>query len=259
MKNFREHFLFFTNKIRNKENFAFARYSDGEMYILQNKQLVLDEGVIQIGNQTQRGFYQKADFKSFDPIHHAWLNDELIDAFKHKQPNYYKGISCSCCVGKENFDWQIELHGGDDDSLTWANLWVNANYPAFIMNTLPLFYSRDCVFVGNENADISKFPFFVKDFRVGYNAMVNDYYKIEDIKQWIRENNIENHLFLFSASTFSNLAIYELFKTFPNNSYVDIGTCLAPMMNMPTERGYLQEFWGYRNGGDTQKVCIWNE
>jgi hypothetical protein len=146
----------------------------------------------------------------------------------------------------------------DADSLTWSNLWVNGNYPAFIQYTLPNFYNRDCVFVGHEKADISKFPFFVKDFRVGYNAMINDYGKIEDIKSWIRDNNIKNHLFLFSASTFSNLAIYELFKEFPENSYVDIGTCLTPMMDMPIERDYLKRFWLYVGGGDLQKMCIWN-
>jgi hypothetical protein len=161
-------------------------------------------------------------------------------------------------VGKEAFDWQVDLHGGDDESLTWANLWVNGNYPAFIMNTLPIFYSKDCVFVGHESADTSKLPFIKKDFRVGYNAMINDYGKIEDIKNWIRENNIENHLFLFSASTFSNLAIYELFKEFPNNSYVDIGTCLTPMMNMPTERDYLKGFWSYRGSASLNQICKWN-
>jgi hypothetical protein len=88
--------------------------------------------------------------------------------------------------------------------------------------------------------------------------MINDYGKIEDIKNWIRENNIENHLFLFSASTFSNFAIYELFKEFPNNSYVDIGTCLTPMMDMPTERDYLTGFWSYRGSVSLGQICKWN-
>ena len=257
-KNFREHFIKFTEKIRSGENFAFARYSDGELYILQNKELKLDQGLIQIGDHKQMGVYEPADFKHFDPIQHNEFQQKLIEAYQHKQSGYYKGITCSCCIGKKEFDWQIDLHGGDDESLTWSNLWVNGNYPAFITQTLPIFYNKECVFVGHEKADISKFPFFVKDFRVGYNAMINDYGKIEDIKNWIKENNIENHLFLFSASTFSNLAIYELFKEFPNNSYVDIGTCLTPMMDMPIERDYLKRFWYYAGGGDLQKICIWN-
>ena len=257
-KDFRQHFVMFSEKIRAKENFAFSRYSDGELYILQNRELKLDQGLIQIGDEKQGGVYQPADFKHFDPKEHGFYQQKLIDAFKHRQVGYYKGLTCSCCIGKKDFDWQIDLHGGDDESLTWANLWVNGNYPAFITHTLPIFYNRDCVFVGHTDADITKFPFFVKDFRVGYNAMINDYGKIEDIKKWIGDNNIKNHVFLFSASTFTNLAIYELFREFPDNTYVDIGTCLTPMMNMPIERDYLKRYWFYAGGGDLQKICRWN-
>jgi len=243
--------------IRNDNHFAFSRYSDGELWILQNKELKLSEDVIQVGEQKSPGVYKEADFKHYNPEVHNSFREKLIEAYKYKQPNYYKGISCKCCVGDENFQWQLDLHGGDDESLTWANLWVNGNYPAFIMHTLPILYSKDCVFVGHESADTSKLPFIKKDFRVGYNAFINDYDKIDIIRQWIKDNNIENHVFLFSASTFTNLAIYELFRDFPNNSYIDIGTCLTPMMNMPTHRGYLQAFWGYRGGADIQKICIW--
>ena len=257
MKNFREHFVYFRDKLRNKENFAFSRFSDGEMHILQNRQLKLDTNLIQIGDKNQSGVYQSPDFKHFDPKEHGFYQQKLVESLQYKQPNYYKGISCSCCVGKDNFDWQVDLAGGDDESLTWANLWVNGNYPLFVFHILPIFYSRDCVFIGHEKANLDRLPFFVKDFRVGYNAMINDYGKIEDIKEWIRTNNVKNHLFLFSASTFTNLAVVELFREFPDNTYIDIGTCLTPMMDMPTHRGYLEAFWGYKGGNDIQKICIW--
>ena len=175
MKDFKAHFDFFKQKIVNKENFAFSRFSDGEMFILQNKELKLSENLIQMGEVKQSGPYRKDDFKHFNPSEHKEFRDTLVKIFQHKQKNYYKGISCSCCVGKENFDFQIDLHGGDDESLTWANLWVNSNYPLFIQQILPLFYSKKCIFVGNKNANIKTLPFIVKDFRVGYNAMVNDY------------------------------------------------------------------------------------
>lgn len=258
MKNFREHFVKFKTKLENQEHFAFSRYSDGEMYILQNKELVLGDGVIQIGDTKQGGVYQQPDFKHFVPTEHGFYQQKLVDSLQYKQHNYFKGISCSCCVGKEQFDWQVDLAGGDDESLTWANLWVNGNYPIFINHILPIFYSRDCVFVGHEDANLERLPFFVKDFRVGYNAMINDYGKIEEIKKWIGDNNVKDKVFLFSASTFSNLAIVELFRDYPDNTYIDIGTCLTPMMDMPTHRGYLQAFWGYKGGPDIQKICKWN-
>jgi len=258
MKNFKKHFLFFKEKIVRDEKFAFSRFSDGEMFILQNKELKLDHNLIQMGDKIHSGPYKKDDFKHFDPKEHKEFQKNLVKAFRHKQKNYFKGISCSCCVGKESFDWQINLHGGDDDSLTWANLWVNSNYPLFIQEILPLLYSKNCVFVGNKNANINRLPFIKKDFRVGYNAMVNDIHIIDKIKNWIKKNKITNHIFLFSASTFSNLAIYELFKNNQDNTYIDIGTCLTPIMDMPTERDYLQGYWSYRGSNSLNLTCIWN-
>ena len=88
--------------------------------------------------------------------------------------------------------------------------------------------------------------------------MINDIHVIDDIKNWINNNNIKNHIFLFSASSFTNVAIYELFKDNVNNTFIDIGTCLTPMMNMPTERDYLQGFWNYRGSNSLNLICKWN-
>jgi hypothetical protein len=258
MKDFRNDFLMFKEKLRNGENFAFSRFSDGEMYILQNRQLKLDQSIIQIDDRVQSGPYQKADFKNFNPETDSEFQSKLVTSFQHKQKNYYKGISCSCCVGKENFDWQINLHGGDGDSLTWANIWVNSNYPSFIQEILPILYSKRCVFIGHHDADISLLPFIVKDFRVGYNAFINDYHVIKDMLNWIQNNKVQDFVFLFSASSFTNLAIYELFKQHNNNTYIDIGTCLTPLMNMPTQRDYLQGFWNYKGSNSLNLKCIWN-
>ena len=108
------------------------------------------------------------------------------------------------------------------------------------------------------DADISLLPFIVKDFRVGYNAFINDYHVIKDMLNWIQNNKVQDFVFLFSASSFTNLAIYELFKQHNNNTYIDIGTCLTPLMNMPTQRDYLQGFWNYKGSNSLNLKCIWN-
>ena len=113
------------------------------------------------------------------------------------------------------------------------------------------------VFVCNENADLSVLPFLVKDFRVGYNAMVQDYGLIEGIKSWINEHNIEGHLFLFSASSFSKMAIHQLYEFCDRNTYIDVGTTLNPFMDMRIDRTYLKSFWLGAKGSDISKICIW--
>ena len=257
MKSFKQHIQNFKQKLLDREPFAFARYSDGELFILQNKELKLDNGLIQVGNNINHGFYKAQDFKHFDPIKHEDFRHKLLEAFEYKQTNYYKGISCRCCVGDEAFNEQINIHGGDDEFLSWANLFVNSNYPIFINEILPVIQTYDTIMICHHDANLDKLEFVTKDFRVGYNAMINDYNKIQDIKNWIDQENITGKLFLFSASTFSNLAIYELFKHNPNNTYLDIGRCLTQFMNMPTERSYLQEYWYQRPGQDLNRNCIW--
>ncbi len=257
MKDFKQHIQLFKQKLMDREPFAFARYSDGELYILQNKELILGDGYIKIGDRVIQGPYKAQDHKHFNPVEHKVHRDRLIEAFQHQQYNYYKGISCKCCVGVDAFDEQIQIHGADTEFLTWANLFVNSNYPTFIEEILPVLQTYDTVMVCHRDANLDKLEFVTKDFRVGYNAMVNDYDKIDTIKSWIGKNNIEGKLFLFSASTFSNLAIHELFKYNQTNTYLDIGTCLTPFMNMPTERSYLQEYWYNIPGNDLKRNCIW--
>ena len=66
------------------------------------------------------------------------------------------------------------------------------------------------------------------------------------MSEWISKNKIENHLFLFSAASLSNLLIYELYKKFPNNIYMDIGSTLNPMLKLDgwvASRGYLRGYW----------------
>jgi hypothetical protein len=257
MKTFKQHIELFKHKLLKREPFAFSRYSDGELFILQNKNLTLDNGIIKVGDTATPGYYQSQDFKHFDPNIHGEFREKLIEAYTYKQHNYYKGISCRCCVGDEAFTFQINLQGEDNEFLTWANLFVNSNYPTFIEEILPILQTYDTVMICHRDANLANLEFVTKDFRVGYNAMINDLSKIEEMKSWIDAEKIEGRLFLFSASTFSNLAIYELFKHNSKNTYLDIGTCLTPYMEMPTQRSYLQEYWYSQPGRDLQRTCIW--
>ena len=256
MKNFEGDFYNLLNLLKTREPFAFNRFSDGELYILQNKELILDAEQVKVGQNITEGIYQAEDFKRFHPEEHSFYRDRLV-AFKFKKRNYFKGLSCRCCVGDENFQWQLDFHGEYDENFTWANLLVNGNYAKFIREMYPVFNEYKAVFVCNENADLSVLPFLVKDFRVGYNAMIQDYSLIERIKSWISENNIEGHLFLFSASSLSKMAIHQLYEFCDRNTYIDVGTTLNPFMDMRIDRTYLKSFWLGAKGSDISKICIW--
>ena len=243
--------------LKNRTPFAFNRFSDGELFILQNKELILGEVNSQVGNNIINIGYKKEDHKHFKPEEHSFYRDKLVDSFLHKQENYFKGLSCRCCIGQKDFEWQLDFHGEYDDNFTWANLLVNGNYQKFIHEMYPVFNQYKTVFICNENARTNTLPFVVKDFRVGYNAMINDYGLISDIKNWIDRHEINGYLFLFSASTFSKISIHQLYEYNNKNTYIDVGTALNAFMNMRLDRNYLKAFWLNEYHPDIDKNCIW--
>lgn len=259
-KTFENDFYRIKDLLARKESFAFNRFSDGELFILQNKESKLGDNLVKVGKAEWSGPYQKEDHKHFDPQEHSFYRNRLMDAFKHRQPNYFKGISCSCCVGKENLKFQLDVldERHDDEFLTWANLIVNSNYPRFLSEMFPLFNNYKVVYICNNKVNVEALPFVYKTFRVGYNAMINDYALINEIGKWIEENKVSNELFLFSASSFSKMAIHQLFKKYPDNTYIDVGTTLNAFIDMSLERQYLGDFWNEKESpSDINKVCIW--
>ena len=144
-----------------------------------------------------------------------------------------------------------------DENLTSTNLLVNSNYNLFVKHFIPELKNKKIVFVCSENADLSKTQFnIIKDFRVGKNCIVNDHHLIDEIKQWILKENIKDHVFLFSASSLSEVLIHELFKDCDQNTYIDIGTTMHPFIDLPVERDYLKSYWNNMPHPDLFKSCV---
>jgi hypothetical protein len=260
-KTFKGDFEKFRDKLKNGENFGFSRFSDGELFVLQNKVLELNENNYVIGDQVGNGWYNKEEQKTFHPKEHKFFRNKLIDSLQFNKNNYYKGISCKCCVGQDSFDWQIDLSGSDEESLTWANLWNNGNYERFMTEIVPIFNEKEVILIVNESAILDNLSFNIKkDFRVGTNCFINDYGLIEELKEYIQKNNIKNHVFLVSCASLSNLIVHQLFEFDDNNTYIDIGSTLNPMFKMEGwkgSRGYLKEYWLGQPRFYLDKNCIW--
>lgn len=252
-KDFIEHFYMLLNKLRNDEQFAYCRFSDGELRIMQNLELQLSSH-LKIGDQVtqlKRG-YAEEDYKHFIPSEHGFYRDKLMEAYQFLKKNYYVGLSCRCCVGEADFKQMCDWYKGDikSDNLTWANLFLNGNYQRFMTDFFPELKKKKVVYIVNENAKLDTLGFnLIKDFRVGKNCIINDYPLIEKIKNWITENDIKNHIFLFSASSLSNFMVHQLFEYNDKNTYIDIGTTLNSIIGMKARRGY--------HGGKKKKLCIW--
>ena len=264
MKNFTTAFDILLNKIERKDNFAFTRFSDGELFILQDKTLILADNHYVTGEITGPNRYTKEEHKEFYPDKHQFYREKLIECYRHNQNGYYKGICTSTDghVGKENFDWMIDFHGGDHENLTFPNLLINANYKRFVEELIPLLQNREVIYVVNELADTSKLPFEIsKEFIIGSNCMINNYDTSESVRKYIEDNNITDAIILCSAASLSNFIIYDCFKNNPNNTFLDIGSCLNPLLSLEGwkyTRGYLTGYWLNSRSPFAKQVDIWN-
>jgi len=242
MKTFRGDFNFFLEKLKNKEPFSVSRNNDGEMMILFDQFIDLRKKL------NGEFLYDPKLEKS------RLLREKLLESAQYKDDNYYVGIACRCCVNDANHAALKLITGLDDDHLTWGNIFVNGNYRNFVNQMVPLMSNYKVVMVVNEKAKISGLPFhdkIVRSYRVGTNAWDSDHDLIDRLTEWIKTENIENHLFLFAAGPFSNILIHNAHKVSNKNTYLDIGSTMDDMLNLGRTRGYL-------NGAETlNKICIW--
>jgi hypothetical protein len=209
------------------------------------------------------GIYTKEEQKEFDPGKHQFVREKLIDTYKHNQENYYKGIctGTDLHVGSDNFNWMLDFHSGDHPNLTFANLLINANYKRFVEEMLPMFMGRQVIYVANEAADVSNLPFQVKKrFNVGTNCPVNNFNLGKDVLQYIKENKIKDSIVLCSAASLSNFIIYDCFRDNPQNTFLDIGSCLNPLLGLPGwvhTRGYLTSYWMGSDNVFGRQIDVW--
>ncbi|MCK9428899.1 MAG: hypothetical protein M0R17_02665 [Candidatus Omnitrophica bacterium] len=264
MKTFRGDIIEFYHRLKNNIPFSFTRFSDGCEAILKNYKLEINNNQVIFGDTIFNKGFPSIDHKCFDPNKHQHIRHLLLDSFYYQADNYYKGKICKCCVGNERYNWMLnELK--DHSNLTWANLLVNNNYDFFIDVIVPLFKSKEVILICNENSlilpveskSIHKLPFKTSAiFHVGENCIVNDIDLIEDLKDFTGQDS-QNRVYLFSASSLSNILIHQLHQFNNKNTYLNIGTTLNYYLNLPIDRDYLLAKWKYKQPyGLSHRVCI---
>lgn len=230
MKIFKDEIYKLFNRLKLGEPFAFSKYADGEWAAIQNESL--DNGEFANNSQVSQ-FYR----------------DKLIESIRFKNPDYYIGVCCPCCNGsraQEMRDFSKQM----ESNMTFANVFVNANYPIYKETFLKEYKNREIHLIANFNSKIENLPFKVEKFYpVGYSAWTKNYDLIDSIKA----QNLKGKLFLFCAGPFGNLLTHQLFDDNKNNTYLDIGSTLNPWLQ---SEGFKREY--YSNGYFSNRECLWN-
>jgi hypothetical protein len=224
---FRGDIEFIFTKLKKKDKFSFSKYADGEFAILANQKIT------------------NCDNWTFDPNKHPHVRKELINSFRFKDPEYYVGISCKCCQPEIHVNWMREQ--SEQSNLTWANIFVNSNYPYFIDNFIPEFSNHKVILFANQDATIEKLPFDLHaSVPITSEAFIDNFNIIKDFP--IETYN--DYLFLFCAGPLGNMLAAKFWEKNKTNIYLDIGSTLNPYLT-EANRGYLRE------GNTKLKTCIW--
>ena len=241
MKTFGGDFDKFLNKIKNNEHFSLSRWGDGELSILE-------------GNAIDLRSKGNGEFR-YDPNlpQYMKMRDKLLESYTHKDDSYYIGIACPCCVGDEKYRYMKKKSGQDEEHLTWANIFVNANYKRTINEFIPEMNNHSVTIVINKNSNIDKLPFKPNQvLRVGTDAWYEDFDLGRDMLENILMRGIKDEIFLIAAGPLANILTYELWEYgSKKNTYIDIGSILDPYLQLKLTRGY------HLGAPTLNKVCIW--
>lgn len=241
MKTFDGDFTKFLNKIKSDEHFSLSRWGDGELKILEEKPIDIRSK----GN---------GEFR-YDPNlpQYSFVREKLMEAYVYKDDNYYIGIACPCCVGQEKYEYMKTKSGQDEDHLTWANIFVNANYCRTTNELIPELNNHNITIVVNKNSKFDKLPFKPNQIlTVGTDAWYEDLSLGRNMLENIMMRGIKNEIFLIAAGPLANILTYSLWVLgSKNNTYIDIGSILDPYLQLKLTRGY------HLGAPILNKVCVW--
>lgn len=217
------------SKIRNNKNITLFRLGDGERSLILGKSVHAQEGWSAPSTVT--------------PLGKALYNSLNIDA-----DNVYYGVSCPCCDKSAYYWYSSNIKS---KNITFANIFVNANYRRFIKEFETL--TRDAIVIANHKG---------KNNKIG-NLNVLKYYSVGDQCVDFFENKLDslindiitdfgtkkNILYVVSAGPLSEIIIHRLFENNPDNTYIDFGSSIDCYIHQKDTRPYTDSssIFGKRN------------
>lgn len=232
MSKFKEDFVYFTELIESGTPFAYARYADGEVGLMNGSEI----------NYASQA-YQVDKWKS--PAGITKVGTELLETLNHTEDNYYYAISAhSDSVNDFNFlRSRIKTN-----NITFANLWINSNYQS--MKSFYMNLKRDVYLICNHEANPSNFPFKIVEFFpfpdncIEYWEMYGDDY-ISQLVEYTSQVN--NQTFFVSTGPVSEILIHRMYESNPNNQYIDVGSSIDEFVHGKMTRPYMNPNSQYAN------------
>jgi hypothetical protein len=229
----KQHLNNFIYKLKNKEPFSFIRFSDGEIEVLRNRYLEINNGKTFFRGREFTNTFPAFDAKKFDPGLNQDIRRDLLSSGLFRGENFYKGIPTLHNDALKDREFLLRLNGGFDARMTFSDLFLNSNYMNYRKKLVPLFgeYSKVYVIANYRAKPIDllsgavhiKIPdnFFL-EYKKTLDSIMKQLGKIDD-----------NSLVLSSASSLSNIIAHKLHVK--NITFIDIGTSVNDLLSLDSE------------------------
>ena len=194
---------YFHDKLASGEKFALGKFADGEWGAIKG-----------VNFAPANGEWQS---NTGDPAFEL-ARQELTNALQYKHPQYYTAI-CPC------YTEAIAFSGQPASNITYANIFVNANFPYYKEHFIETYQERSVYLVTHKSVNLSNLPFEVERFfPIDYNAWIVN----RELPEQILAEKPKDKLFLFAAGSFANILVHKLWKENQDNTYLDVGSTLNP-------------------------------
>ncbi|MBL4900967.1 MAG: hypothetical protein JKX76_15270 [Colwellia sp.] len=228
----KEHLDIFIDKLQNKIPFSFVRFSDGEIEILRNRYLEINNGKTVFRGREFTNTFPVFDAKKFDPSFHQNIRKDLLDSALFNDASFFKGIPTLHNDALKDREFLLRLNGGFNLNMTFSDLFLNSNYINYRNNLVPLFKNYNNIYViANFRAKPIKVLGNSKLIEVPDNffgAYEETLDKVMDQLQGIEKGS----LILSSASSLSNIIAYKLFLERQDITFIDIGTSINDLLSL---------------------------
>jgi hypothetical protein len=218
--------------LQDNQNFAFVRFSDGEMEILNNQELIIGPNYVKTSVGQVTFAYPLYDYKEFIPERDFLFRGKLIEAARFMSEGFIKGIRTKSNDGSQDQQKMIQFNDGQLCNLTYTDLLINSNFRTFRERFMPIFYNWPNLYI------IANFrTTLISEFKHCQFIPIQDNFIPDFESQLGKIMSIlvaapSNSLVLSSASSLSNIVGLELWKMRKDLTFIDIGTALHDKLGL---------------------------
>lgn len=229
-----EDFNLFWQMIENGNNFTFLRFADGEVLLMEGKSVGYGTQALEVDNWSSPNTLTK-------------VGKELKNVFELDNDNVFYAISSKS--DNLNDYHYLSSKVKNQKNITFANLWINANYKSHREKLMSL--KRPVTLICNKNASKTNIPFNVDtiipfpDDCVNFWEHNSDHF-LNELISYLKDK--KNHLFFICCGPVSEIIIHYLYKENNQNTYIDMGSSIDEFIHNKKTRPYM-----YENGPYSQE------